>query len=107
VAFVVVDKRSFRYTRGKPVAYESSLGVERTHCGRCGSPIAYENSKEFGLWVGTLDDPTIFPTYHCFTAEQLPWIAIADSLPRYAHSSKKATPVSHSPQPRAARSTKG
>ena len=101
VAFVVVDKRSFRYTRGAPVRYASSPGVERTHCGRCGSPLSFENAKEFALWVGALDDPTqVTPTYHCFTAEQLPWIEIADELPRYAYSSHNAAPVSYGPSGR-------
>ena len=34
--FFNIDKSSFRYTRGTPVLYKSSPGVERTHCGRCG-----------------------------------------------------------------------
>jgi hypothetical protein len=94
VAFLVIDKGSFRYTKGVPVTYSSSPGVERTHCGRCGSPIAFENSVEFALWVGTLDDPaTVRPSYHCWTAEQLPWIEIADDLPRYPHSSKNGAPA--------------
>ena len=98
VAYVVIDKGSFRYTHGTPVAYASSPGVERTHCGRCGSPISYENSNEFGLWIGTLEDATtVTPTLQIFTAEQLPWIEIADNLPRYAYSSKNATPISHGP----------
>jgi hypothetical protein len=102
VVYVAIDKGSFRYTRGTPVGYASSPGVERTHCGRCGSQISYENSKEFALWVGTLDDPTrVTPTYHCYVAEQLPWIEIADELPRYEHSSHNATPVSHRPRPHA------
>jgi hypothetical protein len=46
VTFFSVDKRHFRYTRGAPVAYQSSPEVERTHCGRCGSPISYENPRE-------------------------------------------------------------
>jgi hypothetical protein len=99
VAFVVIDKSSFRYTKGVPISYASSPGVQRTHCGHCGSPIAFQNSEEFALWVGTLDDPTkVTPTYHCWTAEQLPWIEIADRLPRYAYSSKNASPVCHGPQ---------
>jgi len=103
VAYVVIAKGCFRYTQGAPVAYASSPGVERTHCGRCGSPIAFENSREFALWVGTLDDPTtVTPTYHCFVAEQLPWLEIADTLPRYAYSSKNAEPVSHGPRSPAA-----
>ena len=93
--FVVVDKGSFKYTQGSPVAYASSPGVERTHCGRCGSPIAYENKQEFALYACTLDDPTaLTPEFHCFTAEQVPWLEITDDLPRYAYSSHNATPVS-------------
>jgi hypothetical protein len=94
VAFFVVDRERFRYTKGKPISYQSSPGVDRTHCGRCGSPIAFENSNELALWVGTLEDPRDFrPAYHCYVAERLPWVIIADSLPRYAHSSKNATPI--------------
>lgn len=99
VTYAVIDKCAFRYTQGKPVAYASSPGVERTHCGRCGSPISFENSKEFALWVCTLDDPTkVTPTCHIFTAEQVPWLEIADALPRYEYSSHNATPVSHGPR---------
>jgi hypothetical protein len=97
--FIVVDKGSFRYTQGTPVAYASSPGVERTHCGRCGSPIAYENKDEFALYVGTLDDPaSVVPTFHIYTAEQMPWLEIADALPRYDHSSRNATPVRYGPR---------
>jgi hypothetical protein len=104
VVSVTIDKNTFRYTKGSPVPYESSPGVERTHCGRCGSPIAYENSNEFALWIGTLDDPAkVTPTYHCYTAEQLPWIEVADELPRYAHLMKGTAPVSYGPRPPASR----
>jgi hypothetical protein len=104
VAYVVIDKSSFRYARGTPVGYASSPGVERTHCGRCGSPISFENSKDFALWVGALDDPTkVTPTYHCHTAEQLPWVEITDELPRYEFRSHKATPLSYGPSGRSGR----
>jgi hypothetical protein len=49
VTFFNVDKAHFHYTREIRVVYKSSPGVERTHCGRCGSPIAYENKNEFAL----------------------------------------------------------
>lgn len=97
--FLIIDKRSFRYTRGKPVAYASSPGVERTHCGRCGSPISYENKHEFALYACTLDDPAaVAPAYHSWIAEQMPWLEIADTLPRYEHGSRNATPVSYGPR---------
>jgi hypothetical protein len=106
--FVILDKGRFRYTKGAPVAYASSPGVERTHCGRCGSPIAYENKDEFALYACTLDDLAgIAPTYHSWTAEQAPWLEIADSLPRYASSQRNATPVSHGPRARQAGSAAG
>jgi hypothetical protein len=95
--FVVIDKGTFRYTKGRPVAYESSLGVERTHCGRCGSPIAYEGRGEFALYACTLDDLSyIKPDKHVRTHEQLPWIEIADQLPRY-ELGKRDAPVSIGP----------
>jgi hypothetical protein len=94
VTFVVVDKAGFRYTRGAPVAYASSPGVERTHCGRCGAPISYENAEEFALYACTLDDPTVLkPENHIFVAEKMPWIEIGDSLPQFEYSAKGAAPV--------------
>jgi hypothetical protein len=96
--FVVVDKSTFRYTKGVPIAYQSSPGVERTHCGRCGSPIAYETSAELALYACTLDDLSkIKPDKHVRVDEQLPWIEIADQLPRYAFG-KRDAPVSIGPQ---------
>ena len=89
--FVILGKDSFRYTRGKPVAYASSPGIERTHCGRCGSPIAYENKDEFALYACTLDDATgLKPEYHSWFAEKMPWLEIADALPRHQRSSRDA-----------------
>ena len=97
--FVVVDKGSFCYTKGAPIAFASSPGVERTHCGRCGSPIAYENKDEFALYACTLDDVTaLTPTFHIRTEEQVPWLEIVDDLPRYAQSAHDATPERHGPR---------
>jgi hypothetical protein len=96
--FVVIDKSTFRYMKGAPVAYQSSPGVERTHCGRCGSPIAYEGRGEFALYACTLDDlSNIKPDKHIRVDEQLPWIEIADQLPRYAFGNRDA-PVSIGPR---------
>ena len=94
VTYVVIDKAAFRYTRGGPVAYQSSPGVKRTHCARCGSPISYENANEFALFVGVLDDPSLLtPERHIFVAEKMPWIAIGDDLPQFEFSAKNANPM--------------
>jgi hypothetical protein len=85
VTYIVVDKAAFRYTKGKPVIYASSPGVQRGHCGRCGAPISYETERELAVYACTLDDlAKVVPTMHVRVDEQLPWIEIADNLPRYA-----------------------
>jgi len=98
VTYIVVDRASFRYTQGKPVIYASSPGVERGHCGRCGAPISYENRQELALYACTLDDRTALPpTLHIRSEEQLPWIEIADNLPRY-QLGKRDKPVRFGPR---------
>jgi hypothetical protein len=100
--FVVVAKEQFRYTQGTPVAYASSPGVSRTHCGRCGSPIAYESDRradQIDLYVGTLDDPAAArPTSHVHAAEQLPWFETTDPLPRYARGRSDVQPMRYGPR---------
>ena len=101
-SFVCVPADSFRYTKGIPAAYESSPGVTRTHCGRCGAPMTYTSTRntQVDIYIGTLDDPAaIVPTYHAFTEEQLPWFEIADALPRFAQGSIGKEPVRHGPRP--------
>jgi len=104
--WVVLDKNSFRFTQGTPVAYMSSPDVERTHCGRCGSPLTYDGRGGFSVLACALDDPASLlplPSCHAMAAEKLPWIEIADELPRYAHGTHNATPESYGPH----RSTNG
>ncbi|WP_430702171.1 GFA family protein [Mesorhizobium captivum] len=65
--FFSIDRNHFRHARGTPVIYESSHGVERTHCGRCGSPISYENAREFSIFAlhaGRSDTGEAAGTYH-------------------------------------------
>jgi hypothetical protein len=99
--WVTLDKKSFRFTQGTPLAYMSSPDVERTHCGRCGSPLTYEGRGEFSVLACALDDPASLlplPSYHAMVAEKLPWIEIADNLPRYLHGKRDASPVSYGPR---------
>jgi hypothetical protein len=96
-----VPGESFRYLTGTPVAYASSPGVTRTHCGRCGSPISYTSNRntQVDLYIGTLDDPAaVVPEYHVHVAEQLPWFETHDALPRYARGKKDNAPVRIGPR---------
>jgi len=101
--FVCVDRTSLRFTQGAPVTYISSPGVTRTHCRRCGSPLAYEserNPQQVDLYLGTLDAPAAaVHTYHAYVEEQLSWFEIADALPRFAKGSSGKEPVRHGPRP--------
>jgi len=100
--FVCVDRASFRFTQGAPVAYPSSEHVTRTHCGRCGSPMTYvtDQNNQVDVYIGTLDDPAAAaPTYHVHAEEQLPWFEIADAAPRYAQGKTGNEPVRHGPKP--------
>ena len=70
--------------------YESSPGVRRGFCARCGTPVSYESDRtgdELHLYVCTFDDPQNFvPTGHVFHAERVPWFEIHDALPRFEDS---------------------
>jgi len=82
VTFFNVEKTNFRYTHGKPEVYVSSPGIKRTHCGRCGSPMSYENAREFSIYACTLDDLSlVVPQAHIMVGEMLPWLKFGDDLP--------------------------
>ena len=85
-AFFGADRNGFRWTGAAPAAYESSPGVRRLFCGRCGTPMAYDadhDARDIHLYAASLDDPADYrPTAHVFTAERLPWFDVADELKR-------------------------
>jgi len=72
---------------GHRLRRESSPGVFRDFCGDCGTPLSYESRRwptETHLYAATLDHPEAFvPQAHVFWSERLPWMTIADDLPKY------------------------
>jgi hypothetical protein len=72
---------------GTPAVYESSPGVRRSFCARCGTPISFTADYMPGLVdipIGSLDEPArVPPTFHYWDDERLPWLHIADAWPRY------------------------
>lgn len=87
VTWAVVPKNRFAVIKGEPARWPSSPGVVRSFCGRCGSPLTYETDGrpgEIDITVGTLDRPEAMPpTLHVWTAERVPWLELADDLPRH------------------------
>lgn len=59
---------------------ESSSGVRRGFCGKCGSPLSYQGEKWAGethLFIGGFDDPTgLVPTGDVFSHEALAWAPV-------------------------------
>jgi hypothetical protein len=78
--------------------YTSSPGVERTHCGTCGSPISYENAREFSIFACTLEDLTLVkPQAHIMVGEMLPWLQFGDDLPCFEKGLHGKPPIGHGP----------
>jgi len=76
--FAGFEAERFVYSEGAPVRFQSSPGVTRSFCGRCGTPLTYEGARwpgEVHVLVGSLDRPEAFPpTGNAFAEERLPWL---------------------------------
>jgi hypothetical protein len=89
-SYVMLAGKDFRVVSGQDdvTAYESSPGVQRTFCRRCGSTLQFRSAKRpdsVELAAGTLDDdPGVKPAYHIFVGSKAPWFEITDSLPQHA-----------------------
>lgn len=86
--FVGCPAESFAFTRGRDgvVAYESSPGLVRPFCGRCGGTVPSETPWEGRVLLpaGPLDDdPGTRPLAHIFMASRAPWFETEDLLPRF------------------------
>ena len=87
-AFFGVPNGHWRWIGALPAVYPSSPGVERLFCPRCGTPVAYRTEElpdETHFYAAGLDDPRAYrPEIHYHADEALPWLTIADALPRRA-----------------------
>ena len=85
--FVAFTNESFELVQGALNTFESSPGVQRSFCGKCGSPISYQSKgipDEIHLFLGSLANPESYkPVSHVFCREKLPWLEIADDGERY------------------------
>lgn len=88
VAWAAFRRAEFGATAGNVTAYESSPGVVRTFCGRCGTSLTLADdrfSDEIYVSVGSFDDPeSLPPEFHIWRVQRLSWIETSDSLPRYS-----------------------
>ena len=83
--------------------FESSPGVGRAFCEKCGTPLTWEGDSGdlgpiFEFHISTFDNPdSLVPIAHSFEAERIPWFDIADNLPRYEGFSEKSPLLRHGP----------
>ena len=92
VTWASFPRAGFRFARGEPRVLEWA-GRFRSFCAECGTPLTFmttQEADEVDVTVCTLDHPeTISPADHTWTEDRLPWIRLADGLPRY----EKARPA--------------
>ncbi|MFC3053146.1 GFA family protein [Kordiimonas pumila] len=71
----------------KPKVFESSPGVIRRFCGKCGSPVSFEGETwpdEIHLHVQLLDNASAFtPTGHTYVKTRMPWVSMDDGLEQF------------------------
>ena len=85
--WIGVKKDKFEVTKGRLAIFNSSPGVERSFCGRCGTSLTYVAEDrwpgEISVLAPTQDDPGVAaPTAHVYVEHQLAWVKLADGLPR-------------------------
>jgi hypothetical protein len=80
-----VKKENFEVTKGQVTVCNTSPGVERGFCGKCGTSLTYVAERwpgQVSVLAPTLDDPGIAaPTAHVYVKHQLPWVKLGDGLP--------------------------
>ena len=87
MAWAGLAPEAFEIVRGTLGRYESSPGVERTFCGRCGTSMTQFAAVFPDLIYVSLaalhDADSISPEVHIWRSERVPWLETADDLPRY------------------------
>ena len=72
---------------GEPTEYESSFGINRTFCSRCGSSLTLADERfpgEVYVSLASFDDAEApIPEVHIWRSERLSWLETTDDLPRY------------------------
>lgn len=74
----------FEFTSSEPDYYQSSPGIHRGFCPKCGGSICtLEHDDDFiSILLGSLDEPdNISPGYHIWTKSGVSWLNIHDDLP--------------------------
>jgi hypothetical protein len=91
VAWTVFPADAFEFASGTPLTFESSPGVMRGFCGRCGTPLTYRRicgTETIDVTTVTLDAADDYaPAKEIWVAEKLSWERLNDDMKHFAASS--------------------
>jgi hypothetical protein len=87
VGWLTVRSGELKYLALAPREFESSPGVHRAFCGRCGTPLTYRNARrpgEIDVTICSLEQPeAAAPADHIWMQDAPSWDRPADGLPQY------------------------
>jgi hypothetical protein len=99
VAWVVFRSRDFTFIKGEPARFQSSPNVVRTFCGKCGTPLTYQqasNTDTVDVTTVSLDAPDDFaPTKEVWTGDKLAWTRLNEALQHHPRSGSEGSTVSN------------
>ena len=95
ITWATWPRASVRVLRGEAAEFESSPGVKRSFCARCGSTLFWrrvaQRPEELDIAAGTIDQAdALAPLDHIFVKSRRRWMPLCDGLPAYAESRPKA-----------------
>ncbi len=90
VTWAMWPRAGVRIVSGEIADFESSPGVKRSFCARCGSTLFWRREggargeEEIDVAAGTLDASDLLqPSEHIFVKSRRRWLPLCDGLPAY------------------------
>ena len=86
VTWVGAKPENFEVTKGEITSCETSPGMQRGFCSRCGSSLTGggDNWDDVGITAASLDDPEIAkPTSNVNLEDRRSWVVLDDNLKKF------------------------
>ena len=90
VAWASFQASGFEFMDTEPRSYNSSKGVTRTFCPRCGTSLTYQSTSDtIDVTLASLDDPErLPPTKEIWAESRISWNALHGTLPVHMKTSQ-------------------